>query len=81
MSEWIEIRVHGLPEIGTQVLLANVNRLKAEDVLGCLKDVGVLRQAGGLYWSTHGEMRAIRSEAFTHWMPITEPTSDRASKP
>lgn len=74
MSEWIEMRDR-LPEVGQQVLLANVNRLKSEDALGCLKDVGVLQQAGGLYWSTHGEMRAMRSEAFTHWMPITEPTS------
>ena len=76
-----------LPDIGQQVVLANVKRHKSEDALGCHKDVGVLKQAGGvlkqaggllsqaggLYWSTQGETRAMRSDAFTHWLPITEP--------
>lgn len=80
MSQWIEMK-YRRPDIGQQVVLANVNRLKAADDLGCVKDVGVLCNSGGhVYWSTHGEMRAMMSEAFTHWMPLTEPTSSEGVK-
>lgn len=66
-----------LPHIGQQVILANVGRFRSEETQGCVKDVGVLKDGGNqLYWSTQGQMRAMDSRAFTHWMPIDEPTED-----
>lgn len=41
------------------------------------KDVGVLcDNSHSLYWSTHWEMRAMMSSAFTHWAAITEPAAE-----
>jgi hypothetical protein len=75
-DQWVSFKDR-MPEIGQQVLLAASDRLMAFDPLGCAKDVGVLCDSGnGLYWSTHGERRAMCSDAYTHWMPITEPSHD-----
>ena len=76
MSEWIAC-AERMPAIGEQVVVANVNRLKSFDPLGCQKDVGVLNSMGGQkYWSTHGESRAQTVDAFTHWMALQEPAHD-----
>lgn len=75
-QQWIALSDR-LPPEGVLVALANVNRFKSDDSLGCIKDLGVLKNSGhGHYWSTHGELRAMSSEAFTHWSAITEPCSD-----
>lgn len=74
MSDWIAMSDR-LPPIGQQVVLANVGRFRSEETQGCVKDVGVLKDGGNqLYWSTQGQMRAMDSRAFTHWMQIDEPT-------
>lgn len=73
MSSW-NLLSAGLPKLGQQVVLANANRLRSFDPLGCVKDVGVLCDSGnGVYWSTHGETRSLCSDAFTHWMEISDP--------
>lgn len=73
MSKWIALSLMQ-PKLGQQVVLANVRRYKAFESFGCAKDVGVLCDGGNqLYWSTQGESRARTLDAYTHWLPITEP--------
>lgn len=75
MSEWKEIALDGLPMLGEQVVLADVETRKSFDPFGCHKDVGVLMDdyGNGPYWSTQGQLRSMTLKAFTHWMPISEP--------
>lgn len=78
MSEWISC-AERMPGLGEKVVLANWHRMMAFDPFGCMKDVGVLLDAGGLYWSTQGERRARIVEAFTHWMSLPPDPEDPAA--
>lgn len=73
VSAWVACRDH-MPDIGQQVVLANANRQRSLDELGCVKDVGILTNGlGVLCWATQGTSRALIVEAFTHWMPLQDP--------
>lgn len=84
MNEWIAC-ADRLPKLRQQVVLANARRFRSNDHFGCSKDVGHREDAGTRpeqsYWSTQGEMRAQTLDAFTHWMPLSEPSLHHSAGP
>lgn len=66
-----------MPNIGEQVVLANLNRMRSFEQFGCVKDIGVLCDYGDgrPHWTCQGNGRAMTLESFTHWMPLQEPVN------
>lgn len=71
-SPWISI-ADRLPDFGQLVVLANADRQRSFDPLGCVKDVGVRQGPDPNYWATQSNSAALMMEAFTHWMAIADP--------
>lgn len=65
---WREIAVDGVPKPGREVLLW------APPMSNQAYDVGVWRAEMGGYWSTRGEVRAMRLGSFTHWAYVEGPS-------
>lgn len=82
MYEWINIK-DKLPDIGHQVVLITTERFwnTPKGIPDAnVTATGYLSKCGDtLYWSIFGE-RGMDINAFTHWMPLQNPSRDDATK-
>jgi len=79
MSEWISVNDR-LPEMSTLVaLLSTFTHLNTGDEgFECnWAGAGWLYPHGHNYWHVIGEIRAIRLDSVTHWMPLPPPPEEK----